>query len=124
MLEHDEKLNLGGIRALFQVGGELLIIQSGIEPQRVMGLLLDPSGGAIQEFRPMAISLESFDQPSAGTFHDEAIFYLADAPLLDSGKKGGDVTVLRTGLDAGQDIMATDMKKFEEETLDKARDHQ
>lgn len=126
MLEgpEDPPLNFGGIESVMQVGAELIVIQGGISPQRVMGMLLDPSGGAVKEFRPMAIELEDFDRPSGGIIHDEAVYYFANAPSLDSGAQGGDVTVLRTGLDAGQDIMAPDMKKFEEETLDKARDYQ
>lgn len=123
MLEGPETLNLGGIEGLFHAGSELVIVQSGIDPQRVMALKLDASGGKVEEVRPMAIALEWFDGPSTGTVRDESIFYFANAGLPEPGKEGKDVTVLRTALDAGSNIVAPDMRKFEEETLSKARDN-
>lgn len=124
MLEGPETLNLGGIEGLFQVGSELIIVQSGIEPQRIMALQLDPSGGMVQEVRPMAIAQEWFDGPSLGTIRDDAVYYFADARFPGAAESPSEVTVLRTALDAGQDIVNPDMRKFEEETLSKARDHQ
>lgn len=124
MLEGPDTLNLGGIQGLFQVGGELIIIQSGIEPQRVLALLLDPSGGEVSEVRPMAIALEWFNGPSLGTLRGDAIYYFADAKVPAANAPAGEVTVLKTALDAGDTIVAPDMRKFEEETLSKARDHQ
>ncbi len=65
MLEGPDTLNLGGIEGLFQVGSELIIIQSGIDPQRVMALALDASGGTVTEVRPMVI----------GAVRGDAIYY-------------------------------------------------
>lgn len=123
MLEGPETLNLGGIEGMFHVGNELILIQSGIQPQRLLALQLDPSGGLVEEVRPMAIALEWFDKPSGGTFHQDAIYYFANSPLLDPATADGEIIVLKTGLDAGQDIVRPDMKKFEEETLSRARDN-
>ncbi len=123
MLQGPETLNLGGIEGLFHVGNELILIQSGIKPQRVLALQLDPSGGEVEEVRPMAIALEWFDKPSGGTLHGDAIYYFANTPAADRQTPGGEVLVLRTALDAGQDIVRPDMKKFEEETLSRARDN-
>lgn len=124
MLERPETLNLGGIEGLFQVGSELIIIQSGIDPQRVMALALDASGGTVTEVRPMAIALEPFNGPSLGTVRGEAIYYFANGQLPEPGAPANEVTVLKTALDAGDTIVAPDMRKFEEETLSRARDHQ
>jgi sugar lactone lactonase YvrE len=123
MLEGPDTLNLGGIEGLFQVGSELIIIQSLYDPQRMLSLQLDPSGGKVLEVRPMAIALEWFDGPSLGTVHDEAVYYFASAGLPETGTASEEVTVLRTSLDAGANIVAPDMRKFEEETLTKARDN-
>lgn len=117
MLKGPDTLNLGGIGGLFHAGNELIIIQSGINPDRLMALQLDPSGGEVQEVRPMAIALEWFEGPSGGTIKDDALFYFADAQLLDVDARPKDVTVLRTALDAGTTIVAPDMQKFEDETL-------
>lgn len=119
MLGGPDTLNLGGISGLFHTGTDLIIVQSGINPQRLMSLQLDPSGGSVEDVRPMAIALEWFDGPSVGTIRGDSVYYYANA-LAD----GDDVTVLRTPLDAGDDIVAPDMLKFEEETLSRARDHQ
>lgn len=124
LLEGPDTLNLGGIEGLFQVGSELIIIQSGIDPQRVMALLLDASGGTVTEVRPMAIALEPFNGPSSGTVRGEAIYYFANGQLPEPGAPANEVTVLKTALDAGDTIVAPDMRKFEEETLSRARDHQ
>jgi hypothetical protein len=123
MLDGPETLNLGGIEGMFQVGSELILIQSGIEPQRVLALQLDPSGGTVQEVRPMAIALEWFDRPSGGTLHGEAVYYFANTPSLEQDVTEREVLVLRTDLDAGENIVRPDMKKFEEETLSKARNN-
>lgn len=123
MLEGPDTLNLGGIEGLFHIGSELIIVQPGIQPQRVMALQLDPTGGKVQEVRPMAIALPWFDGPSRGTVRGDSVYYFADAALPEPGTEGEEVTVLRTALDAGKDIVAPDMRKFEEETLSKARDN-
>lgn len=124
MLESPDTVNLGGIEGLFHAGSELIIVQSGIQPQRVMALLLDPTGGKVQEVRPMAIALQWFDGPSRGTVRGDSVYYFADAALPEPGAAPKEVTVLRTALDAGDTIVAPDMRKFEEETLSKTRNNQ
>lgn len=123
VLEGPETLNLGGIEAVFHADEHLVIVQPGIEPQRLMSLKLDASGGTVIEVRPMAIALEAFDGPSFGTVKDEAVYYFADVRLTQPGETARPVTVLKTPLDAGDTIIAPDMRKFEEETLSKARNN-
>ena len=72
----------------------------------------------------MAIALDAFDGPSFGTVRGDAVYYFADLSLTPPGEEAAPVTILRTPLDAGNDIVAPDMRKFEEETLSIARDHQ
>lgn len=120
MLQGPDTLNLGGISGLFHTGTDLIIVQSGINPQRVMSLQLDAIGGTVEDVRPMAIALEWFNKPAGGAIRGDSIYYFANA----DAEAEEEVTVLRTALDAGNDIIAPDMLKFEEETLSKARDHQ
>jgi hypothetical protein len=119
MLEGPDTLNQGGIEGMFHVGDELIIVQSGIQPQRVMALQLDPSGGEVEEVRPMAIALPWFNRPSSGTLRGDSIFYFADAPAPDSDAPASEVTVLRTALNAGANIVAPDKRKFNEDTWGK-----
>ena len=123
MLEGPDSLNLGGIEGMFHVDSELILIQSGIVPQRMVALQLDASGGTVEEIRPMAIALEWFQHPFGGALHEETVYYFANGPQLRDEVAGAEVLVLRTGLDAGGDIVRPDMKKFEEETLSRARDN-
>ena len=118
MLEVPDTLNLGGIEGLFHADHELFIVQSGIEPMRLMALQLDTTGGKVENVRPMAIALESFKHPSGGTLRGDSIYYFADA-----ASAAENVTVLKTALSAGASIVAPDMRKFEEETLSKARNN-
>jgi len=115
MLEGPDTLNQGGIEGLLYAGQELIIVQSGIEPQRLMALHIDASGGTVEEVRPMAIALPLFRGLSQGTIQGSAVFYFAEAGVPDPGESIDDVTVLKTALSAGATIIPVDMKKYRDE---------
>ena len=69
----------------------------------------------------MAIALEAFDGPTFGTIKGDSVYYFADVQVPLPGQAAQPVTVLRTSLDAGHDIVPPDMRKFDEETLSKTR---
>ena len=119
MLESEDSLNQGGIEALFHTGQELILIQSGIQPQRLMALKLDPSGGAVEEIRPMAIALPLFKGLSRGTIRGGTVYYFAEDSVADPEVEIGDVSILKTSLSAGATIIPVDMKKFQDENLNK-----
>lgn len=105
-------LNLGGIDGLYLKDNTLYIIQNGIRPQRVMRLQLDADGKRIESVGPLAVAQPAFDFPSFGALVGDDIYYFAASQGL--GKAGGKkpVTVLRTPLDAGQDLVQPDMQLY------------
>jgi hypothetical protein len=121
MLSGPETLNLGGISGLFLWGDKLGIIQSDISPQRLMRLEIDPSGGMVTAVSPMSIAQQTYDRPGRGTIVGEEVYYLASGAERQAGQDGEPFLVMRTPLDSGQEIIPPDMRKFEEETLSKAR---
>ncbi len=63
MLTGPENLNLGAISGLFYSKGNLIMIQNGFQPQRIMRLELDANGSNVAKVTPLAIALDEFDRP-------------------------------------------------------------
>jgi sugar lactone lactonase YvrE len=126
LLEAPETLNLGGIDGLYLKDNALIVIQNGIKPQRVIGLQLDASGTKIEAVRPMAVAQPAFDLPSFGTIEGESLYYFANSQ--QPGKSGSQkpVTVLRTPLDAGGNLVQPDVRLFLEQQaeLNKQREQE
>lgn len=110
MLAGDENLNLGGVYGLEFVGGNLLVMQSGISPQRLLRLEIDAGGTSVTNVSPMAINLPGFDVPGASVIRDEKVFYLANQGSMSGA---GTLEVMETPLDAGSNIKPPDMRQFE-----------
>jgi sugar lactone lactonase YvrE len=107
MLAGPETMNLGGIGSLSYAEGQLYVIQGGLEPQRIVRLALDASGGLVESVAPMAIALRGFDHPNLGVIWGEGLFYFANA-----GAKGSSgAVVMSTNLDAGSEVKAPELKK-------------
>jgi hypothetical protein len=111
MLSGPETLNLGGIRSVDYADGNLFIIQAGIRPERLMRLELDTNGSAVTEVIPMAIALEPFDRPGAGTVAQDHLYYLAN-PGAGEDAKGS--IVMRTRLDAGNAVNELSIEDLQE----------
>jgi hypothetical protein len=69
----------------------------------------------------MAIALPSFEGLSRGTIQGNSVFYFAEAGVPVSGASIDDVTVLKTALSAGASIMPVDMKKYQDENMNKGQ---
>ncbi len=70
-------INLGGIEGISLYPGGLLIVQNGIEPERVMALRLDDSGKAVRAALPLAAALPEFRGPTFGTVVDNEFYFFA-----------------------------------------------
>ncbi|MGA9574944.1 MAG: hypothetical protein WBS20_13470 [Lysobacterales bacterium] len=112
LLEAPATLNLAGIDGLYRVDNSLVILQNGIMPQRVMRLDLDASGTKIATVRPLAVAQPEFDFPSFGAIEGGNLYYFASSQGI--GKTGVEkaVTVLRTPLTAGDELVQPDMQQF------------
>jgi len=113
MLTGPENLNLGGIEGVEYAAGELFIVQSGFQPQRLMRLKLAASGSAVETVAPMAVALAEFDGPGVGAIRADALFYFANSNTAAEGSSDS-LLVLRTPLEAGQAIVPPDVRKFQE----------
>ena len=111
MLGGPENLNLGGIYGLEYKGGQLYITQSGISPQRLMRLNMNSAGTMVDAVAPMAIALESFDFPGAGTIMGNSLVYLANQ---GSDREDGPLKVMQTPLTGGSEIKAPELPQLEE----------
>jgi hypothetical protein len=85
-------------------------LQGGFSPQRVVRLELDASGAVVQSISPMAISLDDFDRPGAGTFQGDSLYYFVNSGADDAT----DTIVMSTPLDAGVEVAPPDMTQFEQ----------
>jgi hypothetical protein len=112
MLTGPENLNMGAISGLFYSKGNLIMIQNGFQPQRIMRLELDANGANVVKVIPLAIALEEFDRPAFGTVKGDEVYYFANP---------GDeqpVKVMKSPLDPGDSIETPEMRKMKKEVKD------
>lgn len=112
LLQTPETLNLGGIDGLYLKDNALFVIQNGIKPQRVMRLQLDASGTKVEEVRPLAVAQPEFDLPSFGVIEGEDLYYFASSQGMGKTTEPKPITVLRTPLNAGGDLVQPDVQQY------------
>lgn len=109
-----ETLNLSGLSGIMFADGKLLVLQNGIQPQRLMRLDLDPTGMAVVNSSPLAIALEEFNAPAFGVVQGGAVYYFASSNLADPGEK--QTIVMKTPMELTEEIVTPELRKFNEET--------
>jgi len=75
----DDSVCLYGIDGLYRHGNELIAIQNGIRPQRVVGLTLSDDGLGISASRVLARNLSEFDEPTLGTVVGDDFYFVANS---------------------------------------------
>jgi sugar lactone lactonase YvrE len=108
-------LNLGGIDGMYLWENNLVIIQNGIKPQRVMRLQLDDSGTQVTAVRPLAVAQPDFDFPSYGFLKGKDLYYFANSHWSDETGPAKAVKVLRTSMDANENLIAPEMLLYLEQ---------
>ena len=116
-----ETLNMGGITGIEYVDGQLVIVQSGIKPQRLMRLKLDPTGSIVDEVSPMAIALEQYDGPGITTIHGDDVYYFANSRSTNDADS---VTVMQTPIEAGSEIVPPNVRDFQKTLKRNTQDKQ
>ena len=111
MLGGPETLNLSGIYGIEYVNTNLIITQSGISPQRIMRLQLNPAGTAVEGVTPMASSLGGFDTPGVGALRGESLYYFANH---GTRKADQELLMMASPLTAGNEVKPPDMEQFGE----------
>jgi len=108
-LSTPETLNLGGIDGMLLWNNHLVVIQNGISPQRVMRLALDASGTKVEAVRPLAVSQPVFNFPSYGAIKGQDLIYFSGSHWPNAGQDNKAISVLRTPLNANEDLVSPEM---------------
>jgi len=74
-----EQISDHGIDGLYRYGGELIAIQNGIRPHRVVALKLSDDGLAVESVRPLVANHELFDEPTLGVVQGDTFFFVANS---------------------------------------------
>lgn len=108
-------LNLGGIDGLMQVDGDLLIIQNGIRPQRIMRLVLDEAGSRVMDIAPVVVAPEGLERPTYGTIREDQLFFLASGSRAEGAAAPPVGRIAQTGIEGLRNIVPPDMERFLEQ---------
>ena len=68
-----------GIDGLYRYGSELVAIQNGIRPHRVVALQLSDAGVGIASSRTLASGLPEFDEPTLGVVRGDEFYFVANS---------------------------------------------
>jgi hypothetical protein len=71
--------SLFGIDGLYRYGNELIAIQNGIRPNRVVAFSLGEDGLSISSTRILASNLPEFDEPTLGTITGDEFLFVANS---------------------------------------------
>ena len=110
MLSGPPDTNFGGIEGIEYALGELLIVQGGLQPQRLMRLKLDGNASETEALIPMAVAIEEYDHPGAATLQGGNLYYLANT---EGKNDGAGAIVMRTPVALGSDIVPPEMRKMQ-----------
>jgi hypothetical protein len=74
-----EQISDHGIDGLYRYGGELVAIQNGIRPHRVVAFQLSDDGLAVEGVRPLVANHKLFDEPTLGVVQGDEFFFVANS---------------------------------------------
>ena len=74
-----ERTSAYGIDGLYRYGDELIAIQNGIRPHRVVAFTLSDDGGAVTASRVLAANLADFDEPTLGVVSGGDFYFVANS---------------------------------------------
>lgn len=75
----EDTVSTYGIDGLYCYGDELIAIQNGIRPHRVVALALSKDGLAITGHRTLARNLPEFDEPTLGAIVGDEFYFVANS---------------------------------------------
>lgn len=81
-------INLVGIDGLTFHDGQLIAIQNGGSPHRILGLKPNPSGDRLIEVSVLAQALDKFDEPTLGASNGTNYYFVASSQWPKFGKEG------------------------------------
>jgi hypothetical protein len=83
-----KNLALGGIEGLLWWNGQLVAVQNGMEPKRVMRLGLSPDGRSIAAVHPLEAGKPELSMPTQGTVAGDDIYLIGNSQKLKYDRFG------------------------------------
>jgi len=77
VLANPTEAHLGGIDGLYLHRGDLIAIQNGTIPQRIVRLRLDPAGTTVLHLEVLQQQLPGWNEPTHGLVDNDRLYYLA-----------------------------------------------
>jgi hypothetical protein len=114
MLNGSENMNFGRISSISHDQDKLLIVQAGIQPERLMQLDLDSVGKNVATMLPVASALEEFDHPGLGLIHAGYVYYFANLGVAGQTDENTQPILMRSPFPA-QDLAPGLMQKDAQE---------
>ncbi len=68
-----------GVDGLYRYGDELIAIQNGVRPHRIVAFRLSPDGLSITSVRTIASNLPEFDEPTLGVVRGDHLYFVANS---------------------------------------------
>lgn len=68
-----------GIDGLYRYRGQLIAIQNGVRPNRVIAMTLGDNGLSVTASRILAANLDEFDEPTLGAVADDHFYFVANS---------------------------------------------
>ncbi len=88
-LKHDRNVALNGIDGLtFSASGQLIAVQNGVMPNRVMALTIDAARGAVTAARVLAQDTSSIREPTHGLVVGDSFHFIANSGWDGFGADG------------------------------------
>lgn len=77
-LRPSSEMTLNGIDGLYLYRGDLIGVQNGVSPQRVIKLSLTPDRRSVASFKVLAANQSSFDDPTLGCMMENSFLFIAN----------------------------------------------
>jgi hypothetical protein len=81
-------MNLLGIDGLYSYRGGLVAVQNGLQPNRIVELVLDSSTSRVLRFKVLEANNPLFDEPTLAVIVNDSLFYIANSQWSTVDDKG------------------------------------
>lgn len=68
-----------GIDGLYRHGKDLIAVQNGVSPQRILRIRLNAEGTAVEQAEVLASALPEFEEPTLGTIVGDSFYFVANS---------------------------------------------
>ncbi|MEQ8179743.1 MAG: hypothetical protein RIC52_05440 [Amphiplicatus sp.] len=95
LIANEADAHLGGVDGLYAYKGDLIGIQNGTSPQRIVRLRLNAAGDAVERLDVLQQSLPEWNEPTNGAIVGGALIYVATSNWPAYGDAGAEIVGAR-----------------------------